>query len=107
MRAWEVGLICFMNHRRGCNSREIRAEVSCTALALHVEINGLSLEGLPLTQLAHRELNSRATRAHSEFLNKCSSWLVGGPDSHQRAPAWLELGGLRGWGAAAFLGRRS
>ena len=53
-------MICFMNHRRGFNSWEIRAEVSCTALALHVEINGLSHEAPPLTQLTHREFNSRA-----------------------------------------------
>lgn len=35
-------MICFMNHRRGRNSREIKVEVSCSALALHVEINDLS-----------------------------------------------------------------
>lgn len=38
-----------MNHRRGCNSWEIRVEVSCTALALHTEINGLSREAPLLT----------------------------------------------------------
>lgn len=42
-------MICFMNHRRGCNSWEIRVEVRCIALALHTEINGLSHEAPPLT----------------------------------------------------------
>lgn len=56
-------MICFMNHRRGCNSWEIRAEVSCTALALHVEINGLSHEAPPLTRLTHGGFNSWAIRA--------------------------------------------
>lgn len=58
-----------MNHRGGCNSQEIRAEVSCMALALHVEINGLSHEASPLTQLTHKEFNSRAIRANFQFLN--------------------------------------
>lgn len=53
-----------MNHRRGCNSREIRAEVSCSAPALHVEINGLSHEAAPLTQLTHKEFNSKAIQAN-------------------------------------------
>lgn len=57
-------MICFMNQRRSCNSWEIKAEVSCMALALHVEINDLSHEAPPLTQLTHREFNGRAVQAH-------------------------------------------
>lgn len=56
-------MICFMNHRRGCNSWEITAEVSCTDLALHVEINGGSHEAPPLTRLPHGGFKSWAIRA--------------------------------------------
>ena len=56
-------MICFMNRRRGRNSREIKVEVSCMALALHTEINDLSHKAPPLTWLTHREFNSRAIPA--------------------------------------------
>lgn len=56
MIALEVWFICFMNHRRAHNLWEIKAEASCMALALQVEINVLSHEAPSLTSLHYSSL---------------------------------------------------
>lgn len=70
-----------MNHRRGCNSWEIRVEVSCTALALHTEINGLSHEAPLLTSSPTGNLMGGG--AHGLTFNSrtnapgfCAAWIL-------------------------------
>lgn len=56
MIALEVWFICFMNRRRVHNSQKIKAEASCMALALQVEINVLFHEAPSLTGLHYSSL---------------------------------------------------